>query len=201
MQQKRKATEKQTGETTVLIEGVRELAGLGRETEKAAIALNNFISSSPLLARRLAELFPRLVDAFKDKDKENDKKWCDREVASVLEAVRRTVEEGRDLDLFGVERWIRAHKNDARAVIDCLSAEPPEQITILQLLSRAGSQKVVFLANWYIYQREVVLKRFIREDAEELIARELQANPLSMKHPNIIETHLLKNHKGEKFRQ
>jgi len=49
-------------------------------------------------------------------------------------------------------------------------------------------------------QREVVLKRFIGDGAaERLIPRELRPHPLSMVHPNIIETHLLTNRTGEPF--
>jgi serine/threonine protein kinase len=182
-----------------LSQDARMLAGLGQAAEKATLALNSLLSASTLLASNLKGLFPSLVDAFNGKDKEGGKEWNDAEIAVVLVAIRESIEKKVNFDVAGLGRWIRAHIGDAQAVVDCLTAEPPEEISILRLLSRAGSQKVVFLANWHTFQQEVVLKRFIRKDSDELIARELQPHPLSMQHPNIIETHLDKNHKGEKF--
>lgn len=78
---------------------------------------------------------------------------------------------------------------------------PPERITITRLLSTVGSQKVVFQANWTLTQRAVVLKE-VRGDAdarERITQRESQSHPLSMAHPNIIETFVMRNLKGEPF--
>jgi serine/threonine protein kinase len=136
--------------------------------------------------------FPMLVNVFDE--------WPVRDAAKVVAALARRIREGHSVDLSQLARWARAHEADADAVTDCLSVLPPEGITILKLLSRAGSQKLVFLANWQIAQREVVVKRFISEvTRDRLLRRELQPHPLSMEHPNIIETHLLYNEVGEPF--
>lgn len=169
------------------------LSELGPRTAEATMQLNAYFAKSPLLNKNPKETpFSILSEAFED--------WSDNEAAIVLNGLLKRLQENALIDYVALKRWVRAHKDDARAVIDCLEADPPKEITIIRLLSRAGSQKLVFLANWQIEQREVVLKRFIfPENAERLISRELQPHPLSMAHPNIIETHLLKNPKGESF--
>ncbi|TAJ91168.1 hypothetical protein EPO44_14680 [bacterium] len=169
------------------------LAEIGQASADETKRLKTIIDAAPLLATKWKqECFPLLAEALKG--------WSDGEAAAVVRALREGLEANRDLDLSSLNRWIRAHNGDAGAVIDCLSVDPPEEITIIQRFSKAGSQKLVFLANWQIAQREVILKRIIgREAAAKLIPRELQPHPLSMAHPNIIETHLLKNKKGEPF--
>ncbi|HJP95816.1 MAG TPA: protein kinase [Candidatus Saccharimonadales bacterium] len=177
--------------TVVRLPGYAQiLAELGPKTEDAVINLTMSLENSSLFAPP-PQLLPVLGDALKEG-------WHDDQAAEVIRAVVDRLSAQRELDLTALTMWIRAHRGDAQAVSDCLIVEPPEEITILQLLSRAGSQKLVFLANWQIAQREVVLKRFIG-DGERLIPRELQPHPLSMAHPNIIETHLLRNKNGEGF--
>jgi serine/threonine protein kinase len=85
-------------------------------------------------------------------------------------------------------------------VLDCLALKPPNGISILRRLSLAGSQKKVFLATWTLTQREVVVKQLIATDEvrDRIVAREAQAHPLSLRHPNIIETNVL-HHEGEPF--
>jgi serine/threonine protein kinase len=69
------------------------------------------------------------------------------------------------------------------------------------VLSRSGSQKLVFLATWLLTQREVVLKKVTGspESIERIVARESQSHPLSTVHDNIIKTHELQNAAGERF--
>jgi serine/threonine protein kinase len=74
---------------------------------------------------------------------------------------------------------------------------PPDQIEIRKVLSRAGSQKIVFLGTWRLTQRQVVVKQFLRRDATA--DRELQSFPLTLSHRHIIETHRLQNQLGELF--
>lgn len=169
------------------------LSEIGPKTFEATVQLNKFFPKPALLAGSQKETpFVILAEAFNG--------WSDGQASQVLTTLRHRVQSSMPIDYIALSRWIRSHTDDARAVIDCLEADPPEEITIIRLLSRAGSQKVVFLANWQIAQKEVVLKRFIApETAHRLITRELQPHPLSMAHPNIIETHLLRNSKGESF--
>jgi serine/threonine protein kinase len=122
-------------------------------------------------------------------------RWADDEAARLVRgyaAVRST----RDIDISLLSRWVLAHPNDAGSALDCMAIEPPQEIEILRVLSRAGSQKLVFLALWRLTQREVVLKRVLRAETAD---RELQAFPVNLAHRNIIETHRLTNTKGELF--
>jgi serine/threonine protein kinase len=82
-----------------------------------------------------------------------------------------------------------------------MAVDPPPEIDLIKILSRKGSQKLVFLATWRKTLQEVVLKQIIAkgESAERIFSRELQPHPLNMVHPNIIETHFLRNSKGERF--
>jgi len=129
------------------------------------------------------------------------KGWTDEEACTVVDACIKAFAEGRRINLPSLSGWVLLHVNDSAAVLDCMSIEPPEEISIIKVLSRAGSQKLVFLARWTLTQQQVVLKKItgLPEIAHKLVARELRTNPLSMKHPNIIETHLLKNTNGEAF--
>jgi serine/threonine protein kinase len=190
---KKKCLEEEQGDAFALSGHAKILAEFGTETFAATRQLNETIAKSPLLSSKVKNTaFPILAEALKS--------WKDEEAAAVVQAVRNRLEIDSGFDLNTLRRWIYAHQDNAQAVIDCLAVDPPEELIIIQRLSTAGSQKLVFLANWQIAQREVVLKRFIGpEAAERLVNRESQAHPLSMKHPNIIETHVLKNAKGEKF--
>lgn len=169
------------------------LAEIGPQTSEAITGLNSFILGLPLINPKAgSNVFYVLAEALSS--------WNDRDAAAVVRAVQGQLEGNANFDFITLKRWLYAHHGDAQAIIDCMAVEPPEELTIIRRLSTAGSQKLVFLANWQIAQREVVLKRFIGpEAAERLIPRELQPHPLSMQHPNIIETHLLKNKKGEPF--
>jgi serine/threonine protein kinase len=129
------------------------------------------------------------------------KGWTDGEAAKVVGACIEAFAGGQPINLPSLSGWVLLHNNDSAAVLDCMRIQPPEEISIIKVLSRAGSQKLVFLARWRLTQQQVVLKKItgLPEIANKLVARELRTNPLSMKHPNIIETHLLKNTDGEAF--
>lgn len=167
------------------------VANIGPKTEKATTLLVRTISDMNLLKPQ--DLFPIIAPTM-----ESD--WSDSEASSVISAINKQLKSGNTIDPLMLERWIQIHQGDAGSVEDCMSAESPEGFDILRVLSRKGSQKLVFLANWQIAQREVVIKKFVGSDAENRIRqRESQAHPLSMSHPNIIETHILQNSKGEFF--
>jgi len=127
--------------------------------------------------------------------------WTDTELAPVLKRVLDLLQSGKRIEETSLQRWLRAHVNDHGSVLDCLNISPPREISITKVLSRAGSQKVVFLATWLLTQKEVVVKilKGPPDVQRSIIARELQPHPLSLSHPNIIETHLLKNDAGEPF--
>ena len=167
---------------------------LGPKTQLAVTSLVESLRRDVLAQDSdISKMFETLADAFKEG-------WGDR-AADVLRSDVFTRYLGRrsDLDMRDVARWIRIHRGNPEDVIACLDIVPPRETSIIRLLSRAGSQKVVFLANWQEAQREVVVKRFIGDSAVRALPREQQIHPLSMGHPNIIETHTLQNAQGETF--
>ena len=131
--------------------------------------------------------------------------WRDDDAAVVVDAVASALVAGRPLEPTAVGDLIAANVDGDRQAVpkfiaDCIVLNPPAQITVVRRLSQIGSQKVVYEATWHSSRRNVVLKRFTGpESARQLIPRELQPHPLSMAHPNIIETHLLSNSDGEDF--
>jgi serine/threonine protein kinase len=169
----------------------QDLAGIGPATAKATATLQLIVDSGPLNLKG-DDPFKALSEALHN--------WKDVAASTIINAITDELRRGALIETASVSQWIRAHDDDPAAVVHCITTVPPDQIAILQLWSKAGSQKLVFLANWQIAQREVVLKRFIDpEAAKQLIPRELIAHALSTKHPNIIETHLMNNHYGEPF--
>ena len=100
-----------------------------------------------------------------------------------------------------LSRWVLQHPNDSEQVAECFLTIPPQEIEIIKVLSRAGSQKVVFLATWRLTQNEVVLKKVIAstDATERILDRELRSHPLNMVHPNIIETYILRNIANQAF--
>lgn len=196
-QQKDKGCVKKiSAEITPLPSGAHALAAIGPEVEK--IVHKYFRDEEQtLLAKAKVKadqtFLKQLAEAF-------SKGWSHEEAAKVVTAYVETFTD-RSIDESALCRWVLSHPNDARAVCDCMNVEPPPEINIIRVLSRAGSQKLVFLATWKLTQRQVVLKqlRGPSEITSTVLMRELQPHPLSMGHPNIIETHLLKNAKGEPF--
>lgn len=128
--------------------------------------------------------------------------WDEAPAAQILEALnerwRRMAEEARfGLDLADVPHWLRAHAADsdgAEAVAQCIALDAPEEVRIEFRLAQAGMQKRVFAANWTVADdpTEIVLKEFLGEP-EQVLIRERRPHPLSMTHPNIIETFMLDN--------
>ncbi len=127
--------------------------------------------------------------------------WSDEQASEIVKIYAGIVSSGRNLQATSLCRWVLAHPNDASAVCDCMSIDPPDGIEITRLLSRAGSQKLVFLATWRLAQRQVVIKWLTgpSEVRDVIMTRETRSHPLSLVHRNIIETHCLTNNKGEPF--
>jgi serine/threonine protein kinase len=126
--------------------------------------------------------------------------WSDpSNVVAALKAIALRLGKEAPLSMSSVRRWIEAHDHDdVPSLQECLDVLPPPEVTVHKLLPRTGSQKLVFSATWNLTQSAVVLKRFIQSE-KDLVTRELHPHPLSMVHPNIIETHLLRNTKGQEF--
>lgn len=119
-------------------------------------------------------------------------------LAALNERWKSMAEEDRfGLDLADVPRWLYAHAGDAdggEAVSQCIALDAPEEVRIESRLAQAGMQKRVFAANWTVADdpTEIVLKEFLGEP-EQILIRERRPHPLSMTHPNIIETFMLDN--------
>ena len=126
--------------------------------------------------------------------------WDDEVAAALLTDLDTSFAQGIGEPL-SLAIWVERHLNDASSVSDCLAVVPPAGIRIKGLLSRRGGQKVVFLAEWPIAGRQVVVKKLVAPAAEQskVLGREFQAHPLSINHPNIIETHSMSNVNGDVF--
>jgi serine/threonine protein kinase len=183
-------------ELTNIPANARKLTGLGDKTARAVEHLYQggqrtlFQLDDPFSIGVLADAMTSTVPA-----------WSDEQAAQVIGGFAKALTSGRQVDTRLLARWVRAHVDNAQLVQECMAVEPPEEIDITRVLSHAGSQKLVFLATWRLTQQEVVLKQIIAqgESAERIISRELRPHPLSMIHPNIIETHFLRNRHGERF--
>lgn len=167
------------------------LAGTGEKSAAAVAQLEKSLGEGEFDGEWASDLVTVLGVELAD--------WEDCAAAETIAVVREHLSDYPRLDPTGLARWIRAHPNRPDRVAECVGVDPPDGIVVISVLSQAGSQKVVYLADWAMVQREVVLKRFIGEDAEKLMPREMQPHPLSMEHPNIIETHPLDNGRGDKF--
>jgi len=176
--------------------GILALAVLGENTRAVAEELTGLVA-------REGELFPQ---AIVEQDSEEWRalamafgEWDDEEAAAVLRHFLDRLANGTAPRIEDLTRWVLNHSNDSGLVIECMDLDPPEGITINRVLSGAGSQKLVFHGTWLLTLREVVVKRFrgSPEAAEPVMDRESHSHPLSIDHPNIIATHLLRNSSGE----
>jgi serine/threonine protein kinase len=120
--------------------------------------------------------------------------WNEESAARLLEHLLQSAGP-RQLDLPAITRWVLLHKNDPEGVSACMDLLAPEQMEVIRLLPRTGSQKLVFEAGWGPRRRPVVLKRLTGSpiDIAKVQSHELNSHPLSTRHPNIIETHFISN--------
>lgn len=127
--------------------------------------------------------------------------WSDAPAAQMVKHCIGILESHQKLNLRGLARWITIHRDEPEGVIDCMKVNPPEGVEIIRVLSRAGSQKLVFEATYRLTQRRVVIKQLTGDPTHHatILARELLSNPLALRHPNIIETQPLNNSDNEPF--
>jgi serine/threonine protein kinase len=120
--------------------------------------------------------------------------WSGEPAALLLEHLLES-SNNRTLDIPAISRWVLLHKNDPEGVSACMDLASPPQIEIIRLLPRTGSQKLVFEAEWRPRRRAVVLKQLTGtpNDVARVQSHELHSHPLSIRHPNIIETHFISN--------
>lgn len=127
--------------------------------------------------------------------------WSDDEAATVLDSLTerwRTMRRlgSYELSVDQVVSWVARHEGHDRAaaVAQCIAITAPAAVNIERRLATTGLQKRVFAATWSAsgQRRRIVLKEFLG-DAALVIPREMQAYPLSMMHPNIIQTYRLEN--------
>jgi serine/threonine protein kinase len=177
-------------------QGAHALSAYGPRTEKAVYEF--FIDDNPtsglFSALDRQKGLQQLAEAFKDR-------WTDEKVAETMVLIAKAELDGRSYDIKNLSKWIQSHTNEPSAVNDCMTIIPPEQFNIIKVLSRAGSQKLVFLATWNLTRKQVVLKTLLGtpEENKKVKSREIQSNPLTMKHRNIIETFYFQNNIGGDF--
>lgn len=176
--------------------GILALALLGDETR----AVSNELAG---LVAQPGQLFPQAI-VEQDSDEWRALamafgEWDDHEAAAVLRHFLDRLGDGTAPRIEDLTRWVLNHPNESGLVVECMELLPPEGITINKVLSGAGSQKLVFHGTWLLTLKQVVVKRFrgSAEAAAPLLDRESHSHPLSIDHPNIIETHLLRNAQGE----
>jgi serine/threonine protein kinase len=126
-------------------------------------------------------------------------KWTDTEAATLVGDLINLVQSGHCPDMAALAKWASLHVNQPREVYECMTTEPPDQVEIIKVLSRAGSQKVVFEAKWGLTQRKIVLKKLAGASTKNVLAHEASSNPLSISAPTIIQTVSLDNSRGETF--
>ncbi len=190
----RKATRTTRRAEPRLTSGAHALAAIGPHTREVVYELADKEEDLNLFAHADDDDLKQLAEAFRD--------WNDERAAKVVSRYLSDLQSGAPtFDADALCRWVRAHVDQCENVFECMGVIPPERIVVTRLLSRAGSQKVVFLANWTLAQRAVVLKRLsgTREAQDRVAERESQAHPLSMAHPNIIETYKMHNSRGDAF--
>ncbi|HTB33101.1 MAG TPA: protein kinase [Bacteroidia bacterium] len=185
---KNKKIEKSQSE---LSDGGHSLSALGKKT--AEIIKNRFIGNA-LFNIDDKELID-LADSFRSA------KWTDENISELLQYVFDQKEFSEITSFSLLNRWILSHPNEVDSIKDCMSVKPPKDFQIIKVLSKAGSQKLVFLAQWTIAQKQVVLKALKGDQAksETIIERESQAHPFNIEHDNIIETHIFQNDAGRVF--
>lgn len=105
-----------------------------------------------------------------------------------------------NLDLLDLAMWLENHDQDeagerADAVCHCIALNAPTEVQIEKRLAQAGAQKRVFKAKWTVADdpTDIVVKQFLGK-SEPILIRERRPHPLSMTHPNIIETFTITNH-------
>lgn len=173
--------------------GLHKLAGVGPKVGEVVTRLVG--STFDQITKLGDEVLVELANAL-------SAPWTDEQAATFLDRLQERLQAtGHDLSGPDLGRWVRAHPNEADAVIECALLVPPPDVSIISRLSRKGSQKRVFRANWRQGNREVVLKQLLGERAEQesVLGRELQSHPLAMRHPNVIATLPLTNSRGDKF--
>lgn len=131
--------------------------------------------------------------------------WSPEEAKRVYRALKARVvameNEGRfSLNMADVPKWIAAHGSDperAEAVAQMVGLNAPLEVTLEERLTQTGSQKVVFRATWTVADdpTDIVFKQLY--EAGEDLQRELRPHPLSMRHPNVIETFAIPNQARE----
>jgi serine/threonine protein kinase len=172
----------------------RAITSVGDKTTEAAARL---FPKEPTLSFAVEDgldLEP-LADAFKAS------RWSDEEAAKIVTLLADRIGDKKEANIKTLATWVLQHPNDSEQVSECLLTIPPPEIEIIKVLSRAGSQKVVFLATWRLTQNEIVLKKVIAstDATEKILDRELRSHPLNMVHPNIIETYILRNVENQAF--
>ncbi|MBI4823703.1 MAG: hypothetical protein HY805_05680 [Nitrospirae bacterium] len=137
---------------TTLPGPAHSISAIGPKAEAVILDFYQSHIDSPLFKVDHQDSLTKLAKAFGEQ-------WNDEEATIVIKKYLEAVEKAEKIDITALSQWVLAHPNDARAVLNCMSIEPPQGFDIIRVLSKAGSQKLVFLATWHIEQKQVVLKK------------------------------------------
>ncbi|MBZ5689782.1 MAG: protein kinase [Acidobacteriia bacterium] len=127
------------------------------------------------------------------------RKWKDDNAAELFAGIVGIAQRGTVLNIRATAGWALLHVNDSESVLECVNTEAPREVEIIRVLSRVGSQKIVFEATWRLTLKRVVLKKLADATNAKILAHEASSHPLSVSNPTIIETHFLSNSKNETF--
>jgi Protein kinase domain len=124
--------------------------------------------------------------------------WDDAAVADTIDEVRRKLGRREVFDPEDLHTWLDNHRDSPDKVRTCLSIDPPPEVVLRQVLSEAGNHKLVFEATWTLARRDVALKTY-KPGSEVDLEHDLIPHPLSLRHPNVIETYHVHNRAGKVF--
>src|ERR1051325_4714963 len=104
---------KKTEDHIAALPGHAQILGeKGSLTKDAVSRLHQVLIGNPLFVQSVPP-YQILQEAFEDG-------WGDNETAEVLHEVTAQYQLQKNVDVHSLKRWLKAHKNDPGAVIDCL---------------------------------------------------------------------------------
>ena len=112
------------------------IASIGAQTAKTILTYFDDQAGQSLFESADQDALKTLADALKA--------WDDAEAAKLVQICIDKLKSRQRVNLNALARWVMLHRNDSASVLDCMSVIPPDEIDIIQVLSRAGSQKLVF---------------------------------------------------------
>jgi serine/threonine protein kinase len=137
---------------------------------------------------------PTLCESLSELARWDDQRAAVSVIAAVSDQLKRSPLSITRL-VPGLPEWTDAHANTPELLVDCITVAPPKYFRIRRVFSDEGNQKLVFLAEDTLGERTVILKVLRsslesedRRAAEPTRDERRELTPMSLRHPNIIET-------------